>query len=270
MATALTTPVAAARCPAGDIMLQSLKFVSLNCHGFNQGSEAIKAFCDSKDLDIDIIFLQELWLSPDAFVKIETFSENYICYGKSAMDLAVRSSVLKGRPFGGVCLLIKSCIANMVRYSKVSDRYSLIIIENYLIVSVYFPTINSDFDLCIAQSMLADIEEVFISFPGLNIICGGDFNANLDNLVGRSTVFSKFMHDCQLIPTNKIIASNIDYTFCQETLQRYSYIDYFLIDNDLKSELLDFKILDLAVNHSDHNILYMELGCTVVSKRSKH
>ena len=253
----LTASGTAAKCSIRNLELKSLKIVSLNCHGFNQGSEAIKAFCDTNDLDIDIIFLQELWLTPETYFKIETISENYICYGKSAMDLAVRSSVLKGRPFGGVCILLKSNIANLVKFSKTSERYSMVIIENYLFISVYFPTISSDFDLCTVQSMIADIEEVFISYPGLKMVCGGDFNASLDNLVGRSTVFTKFILDCGLIPTNKIIASNLAYTYCQETLQRYSYIDYFLIDNDLKSELLDFKILDLAINHSDHNALYI-------------
>ena len=117
-------------------------------------------------MDIDIIFLQELWLTPETYLKIETISENHICYGKSAMDLAVRSSVLKGRHFGGVCILLKSNIANLVKFSKTSERYSIVIIENYLFISVYFPTISSDFDLCTVQSMIADIEEVFISVYG--------------------------------------------------------------------------------------------------------
>src|SRR6267154_3910860 len=91
-----------------DNELNSIKLVSLNCHGFRQGTNAITSFCNKNDLDMDIIFLQELWLTPDNFYMIESFSENYICFGKSAMDKAVSSSVLRGRPFGGLCILVKS------------------------------------------------------------------------------------------------------------------------------------------------------------------
>lgn len=251
---------------SSETVLQSLKIASLNCHGFNQGAGAISALCDKNDLDIDIIFLQELWLTPDAFTKIESFDDNYICFGKSAMDAAVRSSVLKGRPFGGLCILLKSQIAQIVRYSKISERYAAIIIDNYLIVNVYFPTISNDADLCIVQSMIADIEEIIVSYPGLQIVCGGDFNVNLDKLTGHSRIFASLMSDCDLISTHSIIPSNMTYTYCHETLQRFSYIDYFLISHDIKPDLRDFKIIDLAVNQSDHCIIFMELGCNLVLK----
>ena len=99
-------------------VLHSLRIFSLNCHGFNQGFNVISAFCDKNDLDADIIFLQELWLTPDNWHKIEMFNEDSICYGKSAMDLAVRCSVLRGRPYGGQCLLFKSRLAKLIRYSN--------------------------------------------------------------------------------------------------------------------------------------------------------
>ena len=89
------------------IFLNTLKIVTLNVHGFRQGVAVLTSFCNKNEFNIDIICLQELWLTPDTFYQIESFSEDYVCYGMSAMDKAVRSSVLKGRPYGGVCLLLK-------------------------------------------------------------------------------------------------------------------------------------------------------------------
>ena len=55
------------------------------------------------------------------------------------------------------------------------------------------------------------------------MVCGGDFNANPDKLVGFMvcSIFTKFMQDCGLKPTNQIIASDMAYTYSQETVQRY-------------------------------------------------
>ena len=60
-------------------------------------------------------------------------------------------------------------------------------------MSVYFPSIRKDADLCIVQSMFADIENVVLAHPGLKIVCGGDFNVNLDKVSGYSNIFLKFM-----------------------------------------------------------------------------
>ena len=76
--------------------IKSLKIISLNAHGFRQCATALTSFCNKNEFNIDVIYLQELWLSPDAFHKIQFFSEDYVCFGTSAMDKAVRSSVLKG------------------------------------------------------------------------------------------------------------------------------------------------------------------------------
>jgi len=246
--------------------ISSLKIVSLNCHGFQQSSNAIAAFCNKNDLDIDIIFLQELWLSPCNFYKIELFSENYICFGKSSMEKVVSNFVLRGRPFGGLCILIKSGLADKVTFSKITERFTIIVLDKYIFINVYFPSIVNDTDSCTVHSMLADIESVIELFPDLKVICGGDYNVHLDSLSGRSTIYSKFISDYNLVSTHAIIPSNLSYTYCHETLQHYSYIDYFLIDDVLKDDLEDFKILDLADNFSDHNGIYMKLSCKISVK----
>jgi len=48
-----------------------------------------------------------MWLTPANSYKIETFSDGYTFHGKSGMETAVALFVLKGRPFGGVGILLK-------------------------------------------------------------------------------------------------------------------------------------------------------------------
>jgi hypothetical protein len=87
---------------SADDIISWLKIISLNAHGYCQCVPALTAFCNKDEFNIDIICLQELWLSPDMFYNIETFSEDDTCYGVSSMDISVRSAALKGRPFCGV------------------------------------------------------------------------------------------------------------------------------------------------------------------------
>ena len=46
--------------------------------------------------------------------------------------------------------------------------------------------------------------------------------------------------------------SGLKFTYCHETLQNFSYIDYFLISNNLKSQVCEFNIIDNALNLSDY------------------
>ena len=58
---------------SADEAITSLKIISLNAHGFRQCIPALTAFCNKDEFNIDIIFLQELWLSPICFIKLNIF-----------------------------------------------------------------------------------------------------------------------------------------------------------------------------------------------------
>jgi len=77
---------------------------TFNMYGKNQGSPLLSHL--NCDLTPDIIFLQEHWQTPANLPLISNFSPNYMGYGISAMEHAVRKSVLKGRPFGGTATLV--------------------------------------------------------------------------------------------------------------------------------------------------------------------
>ena len=88
--------------------MYNLTICSYNMHGFSQGSQLLKYFCENLNSS-DIFMLQEHWLTPANMHKLNNFHKKYINYGISAMEAAVEHSILKGRPYGGVCILVNQC-----------------------------------------------------------------------------------------------------------------------------------------------------------------
>ena len=86
----------------------SLKIVTFNMHGFNQGQSAIAELIDRESPDI--FMLQEHWLTPANLCKYDMFSD-YFSFGCSAMAKQVESGLLVGRPFGGVIIMVKMTCA---------------------------------------------------------------------------------------------------------------------------------------------------------------
>ena len=81
---------------------------SYNMHGYRQGITLLKEqICSPSELDIDVVFIQENWLTPRNLYKMDDIFNGYKFSGKSAMENAVSTSVLRGRPWGGVGFLIK-------------------------------------------------------------------------------------------------------------------------------------------------------------------
>src|SRR5437870_3558016 len=107
-----------------------ISIMTYNCHGFQQAKTLLNSVCNSNDNlnSPTLIYLQELWLTPDNMHKIANFSNNYMFYGISAMEHAVSSSVLIGRPWGGVRVLIKNNFAKLIRYKETCERFVCIVI----------------------------------------------------------------------------------------------------------------------------------------------
>ena len=84
----------------------SIKLISYNMHGFNQGILELEYLCT--ELKYDIIFIQEHWLSDNNLNKFDSFlAEYFIFHGKSAMHNILSNGILHGRPYGGICVFIR-------------------------------------------------------------------------------------------------------------------------------------------------------------------
>src|SRR6476619_5364669 len=102
----------------------SVKFsiISYNLHGFNQGANLLRKFCLSSD-NPDLIFIQEHWMTSANLYKLNHFHKDYSFYGISAMDSVVSNSILRGRPWGGVSVHIKSKHVDKIRFIQCKERF---------------------------------------------------------------------------------------------------------------------------------------------------
>ena len=80
---------------------KALTVCSLNMSGFRNGFSMLRELCSSHL----ILGVQEHWLREDDLDKLNLIHSDYNYYAASGMNSAVASSILKGRPFGGVGFL---------------------------------------------------------------------------------------------------------------------------------------------------------------------
>ena len=84
--------------------------LSLNCHGFNNGTAAYVQLACTR-YNVDILFLQETWLSDANSHIIGNSLPDYVVTHTSAMERKIVSGLLVGRPFGGTAVLIHRKLA---------------------------------------------------------------------------------------------------------------------------------------------------------------
>jgi exonuclease III len=236
---------------------EELSFISYNLHGFNQGSILLRSICDS-DHKTDVILVQEHWLTRDNIHKMSSFCTEYISFGISAMNKTIDSGVLRGRPFGGVMSMINVKWGKFIRFSECRERFVVLLLQNTLIVNVYLPTVNNDIDRDELSDIISELNDVMdqavkvSTSSTIKVIIGGDFNCVFGHNVGACSVLNPFMSKWSMALVNDIIPSNLNYSYCHETLQHYSLIDYFLVSDNCKTDLLHNLIIDAADNLSDH------------------
>jgi len=107
----------------------SLRVSSYNMHGFKIGSSCLADLCNMSD----IILVQEHWLSPHSLHLLSGVNDNFVYFASSAMCTKLSEGVLRGRPFGGVGVIVHKSLALIVN----SERLTIVRIEDLYVVNVY-------------------------------------------------------------------------------------------------------------------------------------
>ena len=158
-----------------------LKLVSFNMHGFNQGSSVLHELIDGESPDL--FLLQEHWMTPANMYKFDEEFPYYSSFGRSAMTDRVKSGMLIDRPFGGVIILIHKRIRDTVQTIHCDDRFAIVKVSNYLVVSVYLPCSGVVDRLSICDELLAEIGSYCDLNANCECIIAGDFNVDLIVLI---------------------------------------------------------------------------------------
>jgi len=154
--------------------MESSKLTSTNynLHGLNQGYPLLCSLCSHSD----IIMVQEHWLPPFDLFKLDTISSEFTSFAASAMRHAVKGNILKGRPFGGVAILVRNNIASKVKCVCKTERCIILRLENLILVNVYMPCKSVDSYSDEFAEVLACIANYICGFSDCDILIGGDFN----------------------------------------------------------------------------------------------
>ena len=111
-----------------------LKIVSFNMHGFYQGAPVMEDIIDK--YNPDLFMLQEHWLTPANLCKFDEQFLDYFSVGSSAMSSRVEAGFLRGRPFGGVLIMIKDSLRKITKTVHCSDRYVIVKVGDCIFVDV--------------------------------------------------------------------------------------------------------------------------------------
>ena len=234
---------------------QSLRFVTYNMHGFNQGCQYLKHLCTCAD----IIFIQEHWLYPFNLNLLHDVCPDFVCYSSSAMRDAVDAGIVVGRPFGGVAILVRSSIAVNCRLICEADRYIAVRLFDSVVVDVYMPCKSVSDYVEVYCETLAQISETISNYMHCPIVCGVfnfDFNAGGPLL----SYITEFTDGHKLVPTYSFLQETSPQTYRHSSLQAASLIDHFLVSNVLVDHIHRIRILDDACNLSDHLPVVMSLS----------
>ena len=130
-------------CYTSAITRDNVTIYSYNMHGFNQGCQTVRDLTLACNTSVDILLLQEHWLTPANLSKFEENFPMFMPFGSSAMRACVESGVLRGRPFGGVMTLVHKKWLKCTELVCATDRYVVVLVGNLLIANVYMPCAGS-------------------------------------------------------------------------------------------------------------------------------
>ena len=237
-----------------------LKICSFNSHGLGPGRmDYIKQLCN----DCDFVLLQEHWLFDTQFSRFEKEISNISSHCVSGMD----SSCLRyGRPYGGcgilwrnnILLEVTPVLAQSKRISAISIKLESCTI---LLCSVYRPGSSK---LCLndtGRDVTESLTQLTNSCTYDFIIIGGDFNCCFTDKSKESVKdITQFVCDENLFCVSDLNDShNIKFTFESKANNSQSFIDHFILSNNLINCVESYYVCNDVENPSDHLPLFLHL-----------
>ena len=204
----------------------------------------------------DFLLLQEHGLHMSQFDWFENIYNRIGKHGVSAMD---EGQLLRGRPHGGVVILWNpdlKCKIKIVNYE--SKRMCAVIAEigdeKLLLINVYMPCDDRCLDQNINEyvQVLNDIE-ILCNSVNVDYICiGGDFNTDLARSNIQSCTLNDFTIRSDFNYCAQDMCCNVEYTFCSKGTGATSFIDHFIISDNMLGKLKSFDSIESINNFSDH------------------
>ena len=182
--------------------------------------------------------------------KAENLSSNFRFFGRSAMEEKIASGILMGRPFGGAGIFVKSSLSKFVNYSTCKEKFCAVVIEKTVLICVYSPSYSNTSSEDIVE-LFASIDDLLCDYPNHSVICGGDFNTNLFNSCQSAEVIFDFSQRYKLVlhigNSCNVNNESLNYIYKHNSLPGESYIDFFLVSQDIACAIEEFSVLEHPV-----------------------
>ena len=253
--------------------MTKLRLVTFNCNGLKSSILEIQQLCKNHD----VIFIQELWLFKYELSMLSNISSEFEGIGLSAMDESY--SIIQGRPYGGVGILIRKSIRSCINFmfydnSRILGCEVISCNVKHLFINVYMPYQTEDNynnyveQLCILESIIQDADTNSIAIIG-------DINANITSLFGNE--ITDFCDRLDLIVSDVKILSRDTFTHVSDAHGTTSWLDHGICSNYMHNLINNVCILDKSPS-SDHlpvsfifNIVFSDYtpfnNCSVVDKK---
>ena len=206
-----------------------------NLHGLNQGKSYLPTICESHDL----VLVQEHWLLPNDLDILNSIHCDFIQLSSSAMMDSVCRSVLRGRPHGGVGILVRNNLFKIFKNVKClakRERFIAISVFDIVIINLYLPVCKSDDRY---KDELTFIFEHIANSCCNKVVLGGDFNFELcDNNTGFK-ILSNYISKLGLMPCDDMMLSYNDaVTYSHTRTLKGSFIDHFCVSSKMWTSVL--------------------------------
>ncbi|KAI3385219.1 hypothetical protein SNEBB_001120, partial [Seison nebaliae] len=162
-----------------------------------------------------------------------------------------------GRPYGGCGIVWRSDLRSPpVPIATTSRRLCAVRIrdetKDIVLVSVYMPVDdNTTTSYEIYGDTLSELEAIMQTYSDSCILLGGDFNVDFSRASRNKSLLEHFLADTRLRCVTSAGSHNVNFTYEAASGAR-SLIDYFFISESMFGFVEDFKILNDAVNLSQH------------------
>ena len=167
---------------------------SYNCCSLNKNIDVIREITNK---NIDIVFLQETFITDEKLGIVDFINENYNNISVGAHYSENNIVNVTGRPMGGLVCLWKADMPFNVKHLLSTNNFVVLELSinsfKITLVNVYLRSVLGD-PVTLEQYLqtLNELEEILISYNCNNVLYAGDFNS--DPFIGRTwSNFKEFL-----------------------------------------------------------------------------
>ena len=229
-----------------------LKFASFNCCSLKKNIDLIRKLTSD---EIDLVFLQETFITDNDLSLLDFIDENYHSLGIGAVYSQKSIESCAGRAMGGMACLYRSNAVFNVKLIDSSNDVMLVMVtvngKNYLFINAYIRSDLGDIEsLNNYLNTLNFIEDKLNNVNFNAVYLCGDFNADVgggrawDSLVEFVARNNLMMFDVDLLPQDSFTYTSYSTSHCK-------WLDHIIGKSFHSLSVLNIKILTDLIG-SDH------------------